>query len=151
MLYISHRGNILGKNELLENTIPYIDNALKENYDCEIDLWYKDDNLFLGHNNPENKINIEWLYERKDKLWLHCKDVSSILYFTELNHGFNFFYHENDTLTLTSKGFLWVFPGKQPIKNSIGVLPELFNDNINFCYGICSDYIEKYKINYENR
>jgi len=40
---------------------------------------------------------------------------------------------------------MWVYPGKQPIKNSIAVLPEIFNDDIKDCTGICSDFIKKYK------
>ena len=40
---------------------------------------------------------------------------------------------------------MWVYPGRQPIKNSIAVLPEMFNDDIKDCIGICSDYIKKYK------
>ena len=58
---------------------------------------------------------------------------------------FNYFWHETDTLTLTSKGYIWVYPGKQIVKNSIAVLPEIFNDNISECVGICSDNIKNYK------
>jgi len=58
---------------------------------------------------------------------------------------FNIFWHENDTLTFTSKGFIWVYPGKQPVYNSIAVLPEIWNDEISECIGICSDWISKYK------
>ena len=46
---------------------------------------------------------------------------------------------------LTSNRDIWAFPGKQPIRNSIAVLPELYNDTIEKCKGICSDNIENYK------
>jgi len=59
--------------------------------------------------------------------------------------GFNFFWHQEDTLTITSRGHLWVYPGKQPIEDSIAVMPEIHNDNVSKCLGICSDYIERYK------
>lgn len=36
--------------------------------------------------------------------------------------------------------------GKQPILNSIAVMPELYDDDISKCIGICSDYISKYLI-----
>jgi len=36
------------------------------------------------------------------------------------------------------------YPGKQPIKDSIAVMPELYNDDLSLCIGICSDYISKY-------
>ena len=35
--------------------------------------------------------------------------------------------------------------GKQPIEDSIAVLPEIHKDNLDVCKGICSDYIENYK------
>jgi hypothetical protein len=59
--------------------------------------------------------------------------------------GFNYFWHQEDTLTLTSKCHIWVYPGKQPVKGSIAVMPEIFNDKISQCFGVCSDYIENYK------
>ena len=34
---------------------------------------------------------------------------------------------------------------KQPIKNSIAVMPEIYNDIIKQCHGICSDYVRNYK------
>ncbi len=58
---------------------------------------------------------------------------------------FNYFWHETDTVTLTSKSYIWAYPGKQPITNSIAVLPEIYNDNIENCVGVCSDIIEFYK------
>ena len=57
----------------------------------------------------------------------------------------NYFWHQGDTVTLTSKNYIWAHPGKQIIKGSIAVLPEIHNDNISKCIGICSDYIERYK------
>jgi hypothetical protein len=57
----------------------------------------------------------------------------------------HYFWHQDDMVTLTSQGTIWAYPGKQPIKNSIAVMPEIYGDNIIQCLGICSDYIEKYK------
>jgi hypothetical protein len=57
---------------------------------------------------------------------------------------YNYFWHQEDTVTLTSKNFIWAYPGKQPINRSIAVMPELFNDNTDSCLGICSDYIQNY-------
>jgi hypothetical protein len=56
------------------------------------------------------------------------------------------FWHQKDDVTLTSQGYIWAYPGKQPLKNSIAVLPERNNDDTSQCSGICSDVIEKYKI-----
>ena len=77
--------------------------------------------------------------------WVHCKNVEAVVYFKECEYDVNYFWHEEDTLTLTSHNHLWVYPGKQPIKNSIAVMPEINNDDISECLGICSDKIKEYK------
>lgn len=144
MILISHRGNINGRSELYENNPNYIDSTIKKGYDVEVDIWLSNGNFYLGHDNPQYEISLDWLSERKDNLWIHCKDIGSIEKFNILNDNYNYFWHQEDTVTLTSKNFIWAYPGNQPIKNSISVLPELFNDNTSECIGICSDYIQNY-------
>lgn len=146
MILISHRGNINGPNEVKENSPFYIMEAISMGFDVEIDIWYKDGDLWLGHDKPQYKTSEEWLKERIDNLWIHCKNIESICFFNSLSYNFNYFWHQQDTLTLTSKNHMWVYPGKQPIKNSISVMPEINDDDISICIGICSDYILKYKI-----
>jgi hypothetical protein len=145
MKLISHRGNINGRFESHENEPNYIDLAIKKGYDVEIDVWYIDDVLWLGHDKPDYGMDFRWFRDRISNLWIHCKNIESVIFFKELNYEFNYFWHENDTITLTSLNYIWAFPGKQPIKKSIAVMPEIFNDDTSFCVGICSDYIEKYK------
>jgi hypothetical protein len=146
MILIAHRGNTVGKFESYENEPTYIDKALSEGYDVEIDVWYKDGMLWLGHDKPEyGGGSYSWYKDNRTKLWVHCKNVEAINFFASCPHKFNYFWHENDTLTLTSLNYIWAYPGKQPIKNSISVLPELYNDDVSQCLGICSDYISKYK------
>ena len=146
MILISHRGNINGPVESCENEPAYIDLAISEGFDVEVDIWYIDGILYLGHDGPEYNIDSKWLLDRISKLWIHCKNVDAVTYFNSDKHSFNYFWHENDTLTLTSKNHIWAYPGKQPIKGSIAVMPEIYKDNIDSCLGICSDYIEKIKI-----
>jgi len=148
MILIAHRGNTNGKFESYENEPRYIDLAIKKGYDVEIDVWFVNGDWWLGHDEPQYMSSIHWLKERQDKLWMHCKNVEAVMEFDSGNkhyNEFNFFWHENDTLTLTSLSFIWVYPGKQPIKGSIAVIPEINEDDISQCIGICSDYIEKYK------
>jgi len=145
MILISHRGNINGKFESWENEPTYIDKAISEGYDVEIDVWHKDKMLWLGHDKPAYCIDFRFIRDRLSKLWIHCKNVEAVLYFKECGYDVNYFWHEEDTLTLTSHNHLWVYPGKQPIENSIAVMPEVYNDDVSKCLGICSDYIENYK------
>jgi hypothetical protein len=144
MILISHRGNINGKCIERENHPNYIDEAIFLGYDVEVDVWSVDGLLFLGHDLPQYEIQQEWLLKRYDKLWIHCKNTEVINWLNSVKK-FNWFWHEEDTLTLTSQQFIWVYPGKQPISNSIAVMPEIHNDTVTNCKGICSDYIIKYK------
>jgi hypothetical protein len=145
MRLISHRGNIDGKIIDTENSPLYIDEAINKNFDVEIDLWITENEFYLGHDKPEYLIKLDWMIDRKEKLWIHCKNIEAIKYLNINQLDLNYFWHENDLMTLTSKGFMWVFPGKQPIKNSIAVMPEINDDNISECFGICSDYIQNYR------
>ena len=145
MILISHRGNINGKFDSFENEPTYIDKAISEGYEVEVDVWYKDKMLWLGHDNPDYGIDFRWFRDRISKLWVHCKNVEAVLYFKECGYDINYFWHEEDTLTLTSHNYLWVYPGKQPIEKSIAVMPEINNDDFSKCLGICSDFIERYK------
>jgi hypothetical protein len=47
-------------------------------------------------------------------------------------------------------GYFWTYPGKELSSNSIAVMPETkeFKD-INKAYAICSDYVEKIKLDSE--
>ena len=148
MIYISHRGNINGRIEEAENKPEYIDDTLRLGFDVEVDVWYIDNNWYLGHDEPQYQIDLDWIEKRADRLWVHCKNIEAVEYFYENENDckeINWFWHENDTLTLTSYGYIWAYPGKQPIKKSIAVMPEIHNDNISYCTGMCSDYIQKYK------
>ena len=149
MILIAHRGNTRGRFESWENEPTYIDKAIKEGFDVEVDVWFKPtDNfggmLFLGHDDPQYGVDFSWFRDRISKLWIHCKNVEAVNYFIDCGYEFNFFWHQNDDITLTSKNYIWAYPGKQPIKNSISVMPELNNDDVSGCFGVCSDYIENF-------
>ena len=46
MILIAHRGNLFGKSEE-ENHPDFIDQALLQGFDVEIDLWYKNGSLII--------------------------------------------------------------------------------------------------------
>jgi hypothetical protein len=145
MKLISHRGNLTGPNPERENSQLYIQEALNKEFDVEIDVWVVNSKIYLGHDTPQYNINKTWLYLYKNNLWIHCKNIEAVNYFSSKLKLFNYFWHENDTLTLTSKNYIWAYPGKQPIKASIAVMPEIYNDDVSQCLGICSDSIQNYK------
>jgi len=143
MIYISHRGNLKGRNVERENEPEYIDEAINAGFDVEIDMWWVDGRVYLGHDEPKYEVDNEWLVDRVDKLWVHCKNVELLNWIRSTI--LHYFWHEEDTLTLTSKQHIWVYPGKQQIIGSIAVMPEIHNDKINKCEGICSDFVQDYK------
>jgi hypothetical protein len=128
----------------MENHPSYIDKAIALGYEVEIDIWVIDGTIHLGHDEPQYGISQHWLNERHSKLWIHCKNVEAMEWFNMIG-GFNFFWHEADTVTLTSKGYMRAYPGKQPITDSIAVMPEIHNDSTFLCLGICSDVIKNYR------
>ena len=143
MILISHRGNIDGKKPHLENQPEYIDEAIALGYDVEIDLWLINGRTYLGHDEPQYEVDDDWFGTRADKLWVHCKNVESLNWIRSTI--LHYFWHENDTLTLTSKQYMLVYPGKQPIIGSIAVMPERENEDVSKCTGVCSDKIKNYK------
>ncbi len=141
-ILISHRGNITGRNYSKENSPEYIQKALDEGYNVEIDIWYIDGKLFLGHDNPHYPIEVQFL---KDvRLWCHAKNIDALEYLMDIP-SIHCFWHQKDDVTLTSRNYLWTYPSKQTTSKSIAVLPELGKMNLDGVAGICSDYIAKYK------
>lgn len=145
MILISHRGNISGRIEDVENRPDYIDDTIRLGYEVEVDVWVIEGTFHLGHDKPQYPISLNWLHQRKDNLWIHCKNIEAMEWFNDLLGTYHYFWHQEDTVTLTSKNYIWAYPGKQPIKNSIAVMPELHKDDLTSCLGICSDYIQNYK------
>jgi hypothetical protein len=147
MFLISHRGNLVGPKIDYENTIPYIEEALNNSFLCEIDFWYVDGKLFLGHDTPDHAVSISFLETYKSQLWIHCKNLLALDYLTINHRDFNFFWHQTDDFTLTSKGFIWTFPNKPTVQKSILVhLGKPHQDlNIAGISGVCSDFIYFFK------
>jgi hypothetical protein len=141
MILISHRGNISGPNQSLENHPDYILTTLKGGFDVEIDFWCVKKKLFLGHDYPQYPIKKNFLNNKK--LWLHAKNLEGLIFLN--NTSYNYFWHEKDSFTITSKGYIWTYPGKELSKFAICVLPERFNWKRTKCIGICSDFIKNYK------
>tara|TARA_Y100000592_G_scaffold37988_1_gene60140 strand:+ start:10467 stop:10907 length:441 start_codon:yes stop_codon:yes gene_type:complete len=141
MILISHRGNVNGKISNKENAPYYVNKALNLGYHVEVDVrWYKD-SFYLGHDEPIYKVEIKYLQDYR--LWCHAKNLESLIEMKKYN--IHCFWHQRDDATLTSNGYIWVYPGKQPVKKSIAVLPEIYNDDISQCIGVCSDIISNYK------
>lgn len=143
MILISHRGNINGKMVEKENQPDYIYDALMYEYDVEIDVWFINNKFILGHDIPQYEINKEFF---DNKMWCHAKNIDALNELLNLN--MNCFFHNIDNCTLTSRGYIWTYPGQCLTNNSIAVLPESVKygeSDLRMCRGICSDIIEKFE------
>jgi hypothetical protein len=166
MKFIAHRGNMYGPNPEQENRPHYIVSVLNKGFDCEIDVRYIDGKWFLGHDTPDYEISLDFLLDNSDKLWIHCKNVaalSKLLGITETSEyrrsddvfsgngeaiggkypKLNIFWHQEEDFTLTSKGYIWTYPGKEITSSSIVVMPEWKMEELpKHAFAVCSDYFD---------
>jgi hypothetical protein len=141
---IAHRGNRDGI-EAEENSPEFLQQAIDLGYDIEVDIRYINEEWWLGHDGPQYKIDSPFNLFDNSKVWWHCKNFAALekMQGTDLNY----FWHQEDDHTLTSKGFIWTYPGKEIGINNIIVMPEtVMNlDEIKKlkCFAICSDLVQR--------
>jgi hypothetical protein len=143
MLIISHRGNLTGCDPNNENRLETIEYVISKGFSVEVDLRIYNDKPYFGHDEPQYETSLNFLKNIDSFLWVHCKDKNSFEY--ALKYNLNCFWHDTDDYTMTSKGYVWAYPGKESVGNlCIGVMPEKFwppGDTIinKKFFGICTD------------
>ena len=144
MLKIAHRGNTAGPSSR-ENHPLYIEEAIYLGFDVEVDIWLVDGNLWLGHNKPQYMTSKTFLDRYKNSLWIHCKNLTALEFFVNLKQDYKYFWHEEDSYTLTSNGLIWTYPGKIITDQSILVVQDnIFLEEYSNAFGICSDYVKHF-------
>lgn len=141
MILISHRGNTIGPDKEKENTELYIQKALDKGFYVEIDVWFINNMFYLGHDRPEYETSVNFLLN--DKLIVHAKTPKTLDEL--LTYNIHCFYHTIEEVVLTSLNWQWTYPTGRLNKNSIIVVPEMYNikfDNYKHIKGVCSDYVE---------
>jgi hypothetical protein len=146
MKIIAHRANLNGPDRETENTYKSIKKAINLGFDVEIDVWYVNKQLYIGHDFDKARYydNIEsFLYSYYKFLWIHCKNIEAMIHLLPIT-SLNLFGHDNDEFVLTTHHNIFRRPGLPPNKNSIIVMPEMTpiytEEDLNNCYGICTDY-----------
>lgn len=149
MRIISHRGNVERVVPERENTTSYIDEAIDLGYDVEIDIWKIGEDLFLGHDTAETKIDLNWLEKRKKNLWIHTKNINAYEYFIKINNDFIFFYHSKEDFTMTSNFLIWAHDYDNVSNHSICVVPLLSKSQLrknkkDICkwFAVCTDFVK---------
>ena len=140
---ISHRGNLNGPSFELENSPKAVDKAISLGFEVEVDIWSdQDGQIGLGHDSPEFWVGNNWLLGRSNHLWVHCKNRAAVL--TAQDLGLHWFFHRTDDYTQTSHGLVWVFPGVEPVSNSIVLdvadFGRLTTNSFEGVVGICTDW-----------
>lgn len=150
MILISHRGNITGRLPEVENQPDYIQDTIILGYDVEIDVRMKEGQLYLGHDYAQYKIELEWLIERRDKLWIHTKDFESLDLL--IDKGLRVFFHEQERQTIINNtNLIWSHDLESistksiiPLLNTQSI--EKYGHLAQNVYGVCSDYLNKLEV-----
>ena len=142
MILISHRGNLNGLNPERENTKEYVQEAINRGYQVEIDIRAKNDLLFFGHDTPDREVDQSWLCERREFLWIHCKDFDSLSMLIDSN--LRTFFHEKESYSIISNKLIWAHDLSK--FNSRCIIPLLSEEQVvswrqQPVFGICSDFI----------
>jgi hypothetical protein len=147
MKIISHRGNISGPDTALENNPAYIAEALKLGFDVEIDVWYTGNGFYLGHDDP--MYNVDQTFLLNEKLWCHAKNLRALYQLMEI--GAHCFWHEQDRVTITSRGYVWCYPNTNEFNSkSIALCFDADKKIPTNCYGVCTDYPNRITKIYDN-
>ena len=102
----------------------------------------------MGHDEPQYMVTWWWLAGKAEHLWIHCKNIQTLHEFSTKTAHYNYFWHQNDDYTLTSKNYIWSYPGKSYTSNTIIVMPETTDLDLKAllvynCNGICTDFVDK--------
>ena len=80
----------------------------------------------MGHDEGTYEVDIDWLLKFSNFLWIHCKSSESLNFLSRFQK-LNYFFHDSDQYTITSKGFIWCYPGTDIIDYSVYLFPEKFS------------------------
>lgn len=147
--HVCHRGNLVGPVRKLENNFGILIQREIQGHEVEVDVWYHENTLWLGHDKPEYKITLEWL-ANSNRRWIHAKDGKTFEYLL-LEKGkraldIHVFYHTKEDYALTNKGVIICYPGKTLLEGSCCMMPEqaYYTDaEKQKCFVICSDTMRK--------
>jgi hypothetical protein len=148
MKFIAHRGNVDGIIPEKENTIEYILLAINQGFDVEIDVWYKNNLFYLGHEKLKNEIDLGFLRLYSGFLWCHAKDIETLNELLKYSN-INCFFHQDDDCTLTSHQQIWTHVNfNKTLTNRSILLKFAIDENFELVenvVGICSDNVKYYK------
>lgn len=144
--HICHRGNVKGPVKELENNFGILIQRSIQGERVELDVWYHENNLWLGHDKPEYKVTLDWLISDKRRL-IHAKDGKTFEHLVQEAGkralDIHVFYHTEEDYILTNKGLIICYPGKPLLEGSLCMMPERASyscEELQKSFSICSDF-----------
>jgi hypothetical protein len=120
-IIISHLGNIDGRNEERENTLPYIQEALKAGWHVCIEVVFRNGNFLLPHIHGMTPVPPALL--SKQRVWVRTHDAETLDGLCTINA--HCFFGGESPLALTSSQFIMTMPPEMLSSRSIAAFPEL--------------------------
>lgn len=145
MKIISHRGNISGPEPARENSPDFLDEAIALGFDVEVDVRSIEGETYLGHDGPDHRVDWQWLANRRDQLWIHCKNLEAARLLSTFTVGLRCFCSESDPFCFMTEGYLWLNDVEVEPKDNC-IVPLLNIDDIKRYrfmgkpWGVCTDY-----------
>lgn len=142
-IIISHLGNIRGRQPEQENTLPYIQQALKEGWHVCVDVCFRNGGFLLPHEKGFHVAPPALL--SKQRVWCRAFDPETMDALCNINA--HCFLVSRDFMSLTSSQFIWTLPPHNLVARSIAVYPEFAEPDWleNFePAGLCSNEPARY-------
>lgn len=139
MKKIAHRGNIAGAQPSNENRLKYLQHAFHNGFEVECDLLEYKGQLYFGHDEPLELADLNFLQSKG--VWSHAKNINALLLLSKLKT--HYFWHQEDNVCITSKNYIWCYPGFFPTHKKavwLDLLDIKITANPTGIYGICSDW-----------
>lgn len=111
--------------------------VLQAGFDVEVDVWRKNQKWFLGHNRAQYQVCDKFL--ALPGLWCHAKNHPA-LFKMILKRNIHCFWHQEDDYTITSRGYLWAYPGKKDGPHSVVVCLGRGSRLLKTAFGLCTDH-----------
>lgn len=142
-IIISHLGNTAGIQPELENTLPYVQKALKDGWHVCVNVIFRHGQFLLPTLRGYQHIPPAML--AKQRVWSRADDAETIDALCNINA--HCFLQVDSALTLTSAQFVWTPPPFVLCPRAIAYLPETAEPGWLQNYepaGLCSDTPTRY-------
>ncbi len=145
MVIIANNGNLKGSTEFTY-TQKQVELALKTGYDVKIDISLQDNGFFSGKDS-EHKIDIDFLREHVNGLWIACYNLAALDFFNNDPTDFNCYWFWGGDYMLTSHQHIIALSHVDlPKHYGVSWFPELNPDkSIKDAWGIITDFPSDYR------